>query len=161
MNGMTIDISEVMEGLDRTDKQLEKSAAKGMALAGMHLLYLAITKQPTAPLDEGTLRGSGSVHVDNMPTGTAADLGLPTKRNDVCDGQPMASPGSKVGPGVIVMATGFNTPYATHLHENPDFEFVEPGSGGKFLEEKLFGNAPDFKAIAAKAIEEGLSHGSS
>lgn len=113
------------------------AAKKGMARAGMLVLRDSIMEEPMVPLDEGTLRGSGSVHVNGKPSGTSAEFAGIV-------GTPNTSPIPASVSDDIESIVGFNTEYATRLHEHPEFEFQHEGTGGKFLEAKLATHKSDY-----------------
>ena len=117
-------MAEAMKGLDRAEKALWKELRKGAAIAGMQWIDDAVNKQPSVPLKEGTLRGSGSVHVKGKYIG-----GIKGEK----DGTPNL--GNVPHPKVL-LTVGFNTPYAARQHEGVSFNFTEPGSGAKFLSSK-------------------------
>ena len=156
MNSFTLNADSLLRGLKRVDGAVKMGAERGLAKAGMELLRDATMGMPTVPLDEGTLRGSGSVIVQGKAVGTSADIGYPAKPDKDGHGAPATSAPDSVEPGAIVAVIGFNTPYAARLHEHPEFEFTEPGSGGKFLEEPLFGNMSKYKDIIGREIARAL-----
>ena len=121
---------------------------KGMTLAGMRLLEDAIMESPTVPIDEGTLRGSGSVFVGNAHVGDSQNVGgNPTPSHDFADeGEDHHQ---------ITATVGFNTPYAARLHEHPEFEFTNSDSGGKFLESKMTRNRDRYMRIVADTVKAG------
>lgn len=50
------------------------------------------------------------------------------------------------GAGVV-----FDTPYAARLHEHPEYNFSEPGTGGKYLENPALENKGELGDIIRKA----------
>lgn len=76
------------------------------------------------PLDLGTLQGSGTT----APTTVA---------------------GGDVTGGVI-----YDTPYATRLHEHPEYTF-QGGRQGKYVEEPALENADELGEIIASAVKRG------
>lgn len=46
-------------------------------------------------------------------------------------------------------AVTFDTPYAARLHEHPEYNFSEPGTGGKFLENPAMENSRELGQIIA------------
>jgi hypothetical protein len=138
-----------LKGLDLADKAIREAASLGMRRALMQLHNDAITQDPNVPLDEGTLRGSASVHVNGKfiesppapgATGDEAYTGdLPTEFSELRD--------------FIGGTLSFNTPYAMRLHEAEDIvNWSEPGSGPKFVEAKMAGNEDVYMRIVADAI---------
>ena len=149
------DASQVSSRLAQLEGCLPKIAERAMALAALRLLRDSIMEMPTVPRETGTLRGSGSVMVQNKHFMSADPVGgSPT---------PATAGDAQIGPGEIVAQVGFNTPYAAYQHEGVRMdgthqvsEYTEPGSGAKFLERPLLANAAGYKAIIGKAITEGL-----
>ncbi|MCX5657850.1 MAG: hypothetical protein NTZ48_06475, partial [Candidatus Omnitrophica bacterium] len=121
-------------------------AEKGMGRAGLQLQNDAVMQRPTVPIKEGTLRGSGSVFVQNKLVGISS-FGKPGKAN--------TEHSESIPRGAIVAVVGFNTPYAAKLHEGVDFKFSEPSSGPKYLESKLIANKEIYMEIVANTIKEG------
>ena len=52
-------------------------------------------------------------------------------------------------------AVTFDTPYAVRLHEHPEFNFSEPGTGGKYLENPALENSAELLAIIATEAVRG------
>ena len=123
-------------------------ARKGMYRAGAALLRDVVRDTPTPPLDEGTLRGSHSVFVDGKLAQVAPDpsgTGTPATQ----------APQGAAKPNQVIATIGANTPYAARLHEHPEYDFQEPGSGGKWLETKLQGNRKQYFKLMADFIKSG------
>lgn len=60
------------------------------------------------------------------------------------------------GDGLII---GYNTPYASRLHENPDFNFRKdknPNAQGKYLETPIKENLNAFRQILVTDLQQGL-----
>lgn len=131
-------------------RAMPQAAEKGLAAAGMLLLRDAVMDVPKVPHDEGTLRGSGSVHVNGKLIATSADQGDGKGTPADADNTPRV-------PGAIVATVGFNTPYAARLHEHPEFEFTEEGTGAKFLEAKAIGNADAYMREAVDVMRGELN----
>ena len=120
--------------------------------AGMQLLNDAVMEEPTVPLDEGTLRGSGSVFVQDQLVGTSRDLGA--------NGTP-ATEHSEGNKRELVAVVGFNTPYAAYQHEGVRADgthvvenYSEAGSGRKFLETPLKNHRKEYMGIVAERIRQ-------
>lgn len=142
------DSSDFEENFDVLMKNvIQAIMKKGMLQAGRMLLRDAIMEEPMVPLDEGTLRGSGSVFVNNELVGTSGDLGQEVSTPASADDQPIPA-------DTVIGTVGFNTPYAAHLHEHPEYEFQHAGTGGKYLESKLVNGNLYFQAIADVVKEE-------
>ena len=154
-----------LKRLNLADKRVRASATKHMARAGMRLLRDSLMDAPTVPLKEGTLRGSGAVHVNGKMVGSAEEFGYPPTASGKEDGAPADSIGLPVGKDEIVATTGFNTAYAARLHEHPEYNFsppdkngkrIAPESGGKYLERPLFENAERYPKIVAAGIRKDV-----
>lgn len=147
---LTIDTKAFTKKLTQLTKQATpKAIKKGMGQATLQVLNDAIEEQPTVPLREGTLRGSGSAFVNN-------ELAHTTEAKGDGSGTPATDANEAVKPTEYVGLIGFNTPYAARLHENPDYKFKEPGSGAKYLESKLSRFRKTYMRIIARVLKESL-----
>lgn len=137
---------EFLRGLNLLDERVRKAATKGIAVASMALLQDSIMEVPKVPHDEGTLRGSGSVHVNGKLEATSEDLadgGNPTPFTSGISGDRVRD--------AVVGRVGFNTPYATRLHEAEEgIVFHETGTGGKL---GVIGTAPVVNVIDQRTAE--------
>lgn len=52
-------------------------------------------------------------------------------------------------------AVTFDTPYAARLHEHPEYNFSEPGTGGKYVENPALENSREFGQIIATEAGRG------
>jgi len=129
------------------EKQLPKLASEGLAKAAMALAHDALFESPTVPVDEGTLRGSMSVFVENKRIATGADFGF-------ANGTPAGSSGARSASGKISALVGLNTPYAARHHEVPA-NFQEPGAGNKYLTAKMQAHKDAYIATVAAVIKNG------
>lgn len=132
---------ELEQGFDRFREDMIASCRKGMGQAGLRLLGDSVMQSPTVPKDEGTLRASGSVHVDGEPTMTSAELGIRAP-----DATPVDQPITPETAGVegITATVGFNTPYAAYQHRGMRADgshvvenYTEPSSGPNFVGAKI------------------------
>ena len=88
------DASQVSSRLAQLEGCLPKIAERAMALAALRLLRDSIMEMPTVPRETGTLRGSGSVVVQNKHFMSADPVGgSPT---------PATAGDAQIGPGEIV-----------------------------------------------------------
>jgi len=134
--------------LNLADRKVREAARKGMAKGCMRLLGDAVMEAEKVPIDEGTLRGSGSVFVGNTLIGTseASGGGL---------GTPARSLGIQTAGGQALIGTvGFNTPYAAWLHEHPELNFSEEGTGAKYLEKKMSAHRERYMGIVAGEVRK-------
>jgi hypothetical protein len=142
--------------LDKTDfdRKMKRLVAQSipaeleqaMGQAGAQLLNDSVMQTPTVPLKEGTLRGSGSVFVQNKLKEVS-----PFHKSK---GTPAREDKRKIGENETLVVVGFNTPYAARLHEGVGIEhWSEPGSGKKYLETKLANNRSTYMKIAAARLK--------
>ena len=122
-----------------TYKQRQKHAIeKGLAKSLLHLLGVAAQD---APVDEGTLRGSGSAILNGQSIGTSqaeGKGGAPATTDNIGEKEPW---------GVV----GFNTPYASAQDQRPDLVHPKGGEAGY-----LTGNAERHKKIYVKWIADEI-----
>ncbi len=159
-------VEEFLKNLDLADRAVRRGAERGLGKAGMALMNDAITETPMVPLDRGTLRGSASVFVGKKRVGKGPEPDDPEAETHVESTPPPGFHGSK---DEIVAVVAFNTPYATRLHEHPEFEFGhtrekrgrEPvqGTGGKYLERPLSDHREDYMKVVAGEIKKELDRG--
>ena len=115
--------------------------------AGMQVLNDAVMETPTVPLDEGTLRGSGSVFVNNKLIGTSQKKSSGGRPNPAMQNVDL------IPEGAVVTVVGFNVPYAARLHEHPEYNFREPGiRAGSSSSEKLIENRNLYLRIVANTL---------
>lgn len=120
----------------------------GLGDAAGQLLNDSLKQEPAVPLDEGTLRGSGSAFVRSELIQTTEALGKGGKPN-----RDQADESDKTH---IVATVGFNTPYAARLHEHPEYNFREPGTGGKYLERPMQVNKELYLKIAGAKLKAAM-----
>lgn len=165
---MSIDFNmdEFVTSLLEKGEAMVKACERGAGKAASALLNDTITDFPQTPLDEGTLRGSGSVFVQNELTQTAPSTGgTPT---------PATVGDETLTPDVVTAVVGFNTPYAAYQHEgqrkdgshmvktygagkNKKKGIMGPtGTGKKFLEKKLFDNEDAYVAVVAAEVKRAM-----
>lgn len=143
---------DLVQGLQNFAGEFLKAAERGGGKAGSALLNDTIMEMPAVPLDEGTLRGSGSVLVQNNLVQTAPNVGgTPT---------PATEGDESLAPDMVIAVVGFNTPYAAVQHEGQREDgthiiknYTHAGTGKKFLERKLFNNADDYIKVAAEEVK--------
>jgi len=76
---------------------------------------------------------------------------------------PLGDTGHLRGSGDVVRATDpeegsavtFSQPQAARLHEHPEYNFTEPGTGGKYLERPALDNKAELGAIIGKEVSGG------
>jgi hypothetical protein len=161
-------IQKFFRGLDFGNERVRRGAERGMGIAAMALMNEAITEEPMVPLDQGTLRGSASVHVGRKLVGKSA---APSDPEATSHAQSAPPPGFRGSKDEFIATVTFNTPYATHLHEHPEYEFgmtgykrtkgkrppIE-GTGGKYLERKLSVNRYRHMKVVSDEIQKELKN---
>lgn len=143
-----LDTSDFERKLQRlVQRNIPAEIEKGMGKAGLQLLNDAVMQSPTVPLDEGTLRGSGSLFVANK----LVDVSRQNRKR----GTPALEHQEKADDSQTIAVVGFNTPYAARLHEGIGIKnWSEPGSGPKFLEAKLSNNRKEYMKVVADHLQE-------
>jgi len=76
---------------------------------------------------------------------------------------PLGDTGHLRGSGDVVRATDpeegsavtFSQPQSARLHEHPEYNFTEPGTGAKYLERPALENKGELGAIIGKEIRNG------
>ena len=152
--GLFIDVKKFDQDMRRIiTKAAPELREKGMKLAGRQLYQDCYTQFPAVPYapfgrkGAGSLRGSGSLFVNNKlvgfgdPTNPQSPTGKASKTN--------FEPRKK---GETVAVVGFNAKYATRSHEIPHKRHMHPGTGYKFLESKLVRNKNKYMKIVADYI---------
>jgi hypothetical protein len=102
-----------------------------------------------APVEEGTLRGSGSAHFDGGRIATGADVDPTAEGNEALEG------GAESGPTTGVVA--FNAVYAAAQHERTDYHHPKGGEA-KYLERPLEENRTLYKRTIAEAARDAAKH---
>jgi len=145
----------LIDGLKAALAASERAGQVAVARAGLRLMNDAIMEINTVPLDEGTLRGSASLHVNGKLASTSPNIG----------GQPTPNTDSIPGPpnGVAEAVIGFNTPYAAYQHEGARADgthivrnYTEPSSGPKFLESKRIRNRERYLKIMSREFQKEI-----
>lgn len=147
------DIEQVQEALEDAEEITIQAAIDEMVNIVYDLLGEGMRR---APVDEGTLRGSGLAkvnddqvaHTEKVSEGTAelikdyqaGNISLQRLMNELI--------------GEVV----FNTPYATYQHEEMDLNHPQGGEA-KYLEKPLKENAKNYIEGLAEAIEAELDEG--
>lgn len=145
---MIIKADEALKGLKVLEARTVKGAVQGVGAAMLQLRSDVIMVAPTAPIKEGFLRGSISVHVEGEP------IALPTGEGENAEHRVTGSIGG-VEEGKITGVIGLNVPYASRTHEVP-MTFSEPSAGNKYLESKMANFKKMYKRIIARRIQEVL-----
>jgi hypothetical protein len=153
--GLRLEVTarRMLSRLDFMRAAVREAATRGMGKATLQLYNDAVMEAPAVPKRTGHLRGSGSALLDGSLL--AAGLGGDEDENPT---PVLEAPEEKVE-GVIVGTVAFNTPYAARLHEHPEYQFKEPGTGGKYLEAKLAAHGREYMALVAQEIRAALEGG--
>jgi hypothetical protein len=141
-----------LDQLEKLDDASDKVCIEAVGKSALQLLNDSVMQTPTVPIDEGTLRASGSVHVNGKLEATSphGDGGTPNEGTDE------TSSGYGKGRKVFRATVGFNTPYAAVMHESEDYSPSEPGSGPKYLSAKAETNAKEYRKIMSEVIRRGV-----
>lgn len=134
------------------DEAEPEARRKALGAAGVQVMNDAVNQEPTVPLKEGTLRGSGSVHVEGEFEADSKDIsgeGTPNKSQESTD------------QGVAII--GFNTPYAGYQHAGKRLDgthvvknYTEPSSGAGFLVMKLATRKALYMKIIANRLKKDI-----
>jgi len=156
---MRLDLTPLLEGLDLYIAAVRRGVVEGVGAASLQLLTDSIMQTPTVPLKWGITRNSGSVFVNSKLVTTSEGIAaqyLQPDRPPNLNPKPNKTfrmPKSKT---MVRGVVGFNTHYASWLHEGLDITFSEPGSGAKYLEYKLANNARTYMQIVVEHIRKQL-----
>jgi hypothetical protein len=118
-----------------------------MGVALQELLTDCVMQVPKVPHLTGNLRGSGAAFVSGRLIHQTSTGGI---------GTPPDSDSNKDTQDAIVGVAGYNTVYALHLHENPQFRFREDGTGGKYLSSKMRANEQEYFASINEEVAKVL-----
>jgi hypothetical protein len=132
---VSFDADTFLRRIDWLTADCDTRIDRGLGKVGLQWLHDALMIAPTVPLDEGTLRGSGSAHVGGKLVHT-------TPRWDG-HGTPNEDPIPAEG-GKKFVVVGFNTPYAAKVHEL-DMYFQEPSAGNGYLGPKGIARASFYR----------------
>ena len=143
----TLKFDLALEKLIKVDFTVIDRAETGVGRALLQIKTDTVSQVPTAPIREGFLRGSASVHVQKSEL--PVPLGPRERPDKKVQGYqvPLQS-------GKIIGLIGFNVPYASRTHEVP-MNFTDPEAGNKYLESKMANNKMTYKKIIVNAINEG------
>ena len=127
--GMKINIDDALRKLIKGNKLIKVGAETGVGRVMLQLKTDMIMQRPTAPIEEGYLRGSTSIFVQNKMLETPA---VPNEKKDNQVTQHTIS----IEKTEIIGLIGINVPYAARHHEVPA-NFQEESAGNKYLESKF------------------------
>lgn len=139
----------VLEGLPA---RLNEAGGRAFRHAALDLLSIAAggnqAQHPGAPVDEGTLRGSGSAHFggERIAVSDAPTTG---------DAEPTPLEGG-AETDAMTAAVAFNTVYAAYQHERTDLPHPK-GGAAKYLQEPLERNADFYVQQIADAVGRELT----
>jgi len=163
---MHLDMSEVTRNLTRLNVVIMPAKIRmGLTGAGNRFMVDAVVESPTTPIKRpgyggwsggiwtasgrhaGELRASGALFVDGVKKRTTVHYG------EMATGvyQPTVYGGTPILPMSHEACVVFNAPYAAE-QELQWPEKTQEGAGMHFMSEKLYGNAPIYMGILARAI---------
>ena len=132
-----------------------EAIGEGVSKASLQCLNDCTMIPPTVPIDEGTLRGSGSVHVEGHFAGKSENRGGTGTPNTGQEKKEHAT-------GLI----GWNSDYATMQHEGKRLDgshvvknYTESSSGRKFLLAKLISRRRLYMTIIANTLCASMNRG--
>ena len=140
------------KGSRKAERLVVAGAERGLARAGLQLMSDAIMETPTCPVDEGALRGSGSVAVAGLFTAKSADV------DPSYGGDPTGVPGGIKNKNEITSEIGFNMPYAADTNFTSK-SFREPTAGAFWFTSKVEKFKKLYAKITANDIKEALNRG--
>lgn len=110
----------------------------------------------TAEFDKGTERLEMTLsNVRKESLDMVADFILKQSQDQVPhDKGTLQDSGTKEPDGEDILV-GYNTEYAAHLHEHPEYNF-QAGRKGKYLEDPIKNNLNALNDILGKRLQEGL-----
>jgi hypothetical protein len=140
----TLKVDAFIENLGKINARIEQGFETGIGRALLQIKTDTVMQRPTAPIREGFLRGSASIHVQER------ELPVPLGPGERSDKKAM---GYKIPlqHGKIIGLIGFNVPYASRTHEVP-MHFRDREAGNKYLESKMSGNRMIYKKIITNAV---------
>lgn len=112
------------------------------------MLNDCLYQEPTVPLLTGDLIGSGSAFINDVLVAISSPVGQ--------NSQPLLDFPDGASEEYINISIIFNQVYARMQHENVGATFTTPGSGAKFVEEKLNINADKYFSMLYEAFEKTL-----
>jgi len=150
---MSLDFSMALPNLKDVSSAVLRAAERGIGRALLQLKTDMITQRPTAPIKEGFLRGSTSIHVQDK------ELPVPLGPRENAFKKIMGYQ-IPLQPGKLIGLIGLNVPYAARTHEVPMVFRNWPGGtpstevGNKYLESKMANNKELYKKIVVNSIKE-------
>jgi len=142
----TLDFSKIFPNMEHASEAVKAQAEIGIGRALLQIRTDMISQRPTAPIKEGFLRGSISIHV--MKNEIPVPLGAGEKADKKVKGYSIP-----LKPGEIRGIIGINVPYAARWHEVPA-HFSDPEAGNKYLESKMANNKKLYRQIIINAVNE-------
>jgi hypothetical protein len=158
------DPREFLRGLDLAEQRYKEAVHDALGQLGIDVMRAAIFEDPSVPLEFGTLRASGSaivVDADGREELVGTTEGMVTIEPGGKAGTPAESldDAGLIEAGSAGVVIGYNQPYAARLHEHPEYQFREPGSGAKYLESKIVPRYEDLMARLAARIKARVDGG--
>lgn len=147
-SSFTLDIGSVLKRLNLADEKTRAGVEMGLGRAMLQLKNDMVMQRPTAPIDEGFLRGSTSIFVQNK------HVDVPMAAGEKPDKQ-LLNYEIPIKKSEFVGIIGVNVPYAARWHEVPA-HFQEPSAGNKYLESKMANNKMIYTKIIVNTIKAAL-----
>jgi len=152
-----LDLRELEESVERVKKGLEKAGETAYNAAKKEMINIIFDilgeAMRRAPVDQGTLRGSGLANLNGKQVAHTENTAESTARliKDFKAGSISLNKLLKEINGEVV----FNTPYATLQHEELEFEHPKGGEA-KYLENILKEKSPEYIKGLADAVDRAL-----
>lgn len=142
--GSHVRVDVDLRKLAAAPRAARRSAGEELRRASLDLLSLAVKG---APVDEGTLRGSGSAHFGGQRIATGAEFDSSAEAGSAAEGG--------AGTNDLSAVVAFNTVYAAYQHEMTDLAHPKGGQA-KYLERPLNANRARYTKRIGDALLRGL-----
>lgn len=146
--GSHVRVDVDLRGLAAVPRLARARVGQEMRLISLDLLSQGVRN---APVDEGTLRGSGSAHHSGRRIATGAEFDATAEAGHAAEG----------GQGTTELSSvvAFNEVYAAYQHETTDLNHPKGGQA-KYLERPLNANRALYERKLADAYREALTEAS-
>lgn len=136
-----------LSGLLKIPARAEAELNRELRKVGLDALGESIRR---APVDEGTLRGSHSMHHGGERVATGEEAGAVMEPG--AEPTPLEGGAGTDGLNVVIVA---NTVYAAAQHEGVEFDHPKGGEA-KWMEKTMSENAAQYKRKLAAAAKRGV-----
>lgn len=166
MSGAILDMrfntAAFQAGMRQLERDLNKKIDHALFKTGVEMQSDFSNEAPKPPQDWGDLRGSAAVQVaGGSPIQGMVDAASGPKKRKKHGSKVLPPPQDGLKPRSVRVS--FNTEYAAHLHESPDWrpneesEQREPGQiGYKWMAKKLAKNGAKYRDAAGESLRDEL-----